>query len=209
MEDNVHYREQNCFAGLLGQHYGIPVTNFGIPGGSLQSTIWTFMWWLDREPEPENCLVLIGLTDSDRFTYYDPNFVSFPGNPPWNRFVHSSWIESGSPDIPPGFRDLYKRHITLVDCPELRRLNYQQSVMTFDGVAARRNIPLLQFNIMTPEMPLDMPTLLWPDRNYCHWIVHHPEKDRVTAPGGHPNEIGHQMIRDHLIPEIDRVILSR
>ena len=116
MNENVAYRERHCFAGLLGQHYGVPVENFGIPGGSLQSTIWTFLWWLERQPNPENCLVLVGLTDSDRFSYYDPNFVSFPGNPPWNRFVHSSWIESGATEIPPAFRDLYKRHITLTDC---------------------------------------------------------------------------------------------
>ena len=28
---NVDYRETNCFLGLLGQNYDVPVENFGIP----------------------------------------------------------------------------------------------------------------------------------------------------------------------------------
>jgi hypothetical protein len=40
---NTHYRESHCFLGLLGQHYDWPTENFGIPGGSLDSTQWTYL----------------------------------------------------------------------------------------------------------------------------------------------------------------------
>ena len=35
-------------------------------------------------------------------------------------------------------------------------------------------------------------------------------KDRpdFLAPNKHPNELGHEVIRDHLITELDRVILA-
>ena len=54
-EQNFSYRLRHCFLGQLGEHYDVPTENFGIPGGSLGSTMWTFQWWLDhetRKPEP-------------------------------------------------------------------------------------------------------------------------------------------------------------
>jgi hypothetical protein len=50
---NKPYRDQHCYLGLLGQHYGVPVENYGIPGGSLDSTVWTFLKWLNQTPDPE------------------------------------------------------------------------------------------------------------------------------------------------------------
>ena len=44
-EQNFPYRLKHCFLGQLGTHYGVPIENFGIPGGSLGSTMWTFQWW--------------------------------------------------------------------------------------------------------------------------------------------------------------------
>ena len=204
---NVSYRETNCFLGLLGQHYDVPVENFGIPGGSLQSAMWTFLWWLRHEPNPEECLVLHGTTDNDRFSLFDPEHKHYSNDPVWNKFIHSAWIEYGSSVIPDHFRDVGKKLIAYSDCEELRQYNYEQAVGLFDGKSARLNIPMLQFHIMPPVTPADVPTLLWPERNYCSWIVRHPEKELVTCPGGHPNEIGHEMISKQLIPEIDSVIL--
>lgn len=207
---NVDYREQHCFLGLLGKHYHVPVENFGIPGGSLQSSIWTYLWWLEHEPNPEQCLVLVGHTDHDRITHYNPNHVHYSNDPPWNKFVHSSWVHHGSSVIPESFRDMIKRQIVLTSCAELNQLNYLQTVMFFDGISARRNIKTLQFHVMPARHCPDLPTMIWPGFSLTMWFRDHPnnQKRELIMPGGHPNETGHQMISEKLISEIDRAIIQ-
>ena len=202
---NDLYRNRHNFLGLLGQHYAVPVENFGIPGGSMQSSIWTFQWWLDHEPCPEECLVLIAHTDSDRFSLYDPNHVSYSNNPPWNKFVHSSWVEYGASEIPEQFRTMIKQQLVLTNCRELSQLNYKQTVQLFDGVAARRNLNMMQFHIMPAEVEMDLPTMIWPEFSTTLWFRDHPgnRNRELVMPGGHPNEIGHQMITEKLISTID------
>ncbi len=209
---NTEYREHNCFLGSLAQHYDVQSENFGIPGGSLDSTMWTYLWWLEHEPNPEDCLVLIFLTESDRFTHYNPNHVHYSNDPPWNKFVHSTWVHFGSSVIGPEFTDLIKRQIVLTDCRELSRIRYSQTTMFFDGQAARTGIPMLMFNTMpAPRNSPKVDTVTWPD---FAWTLHFRDRPdnqnrELIMPGGHPNEKGHQIIRDMLIPEIDRVILSK
>lgn len=209
---NMDYRQQHCFLGLLGSYYDVPTLNFGIPGGSLQSTVWTFLWWLEHEPYPQRCLVLSGLTDGDRFSHYDPNHRHYGKDPEWNKFVHSTWVEQGASSVGSEFHDLCKRQMVLTVCDQLSHYNYLQALLLFDGVSARYSIPMLQFHIAKPQTcsVLSVPTLLWPQSNFCHYFLHRPDnRDRRYAkPGGHPNEQGHEIIRDLLIPEIDRVILA-
>jgi len=205
---NTDYREKHCFLGLLAEHYSLPFENYGRPGGSLQSAIWTFLYWLRHEPNPGECLVLHGLTEAERFTMYDANKKLADSDPKWNKFVHSTWIRYGSDSIPDVLSDVGKNLIAYSTCEELSMYNYEQALHLFDGTSARLNIPMLQFHVSPPPSPVEVPTLIWPERNYCNWIVRHLEKEKITAPGGHPNEIGHQMIKDQLIPEIDRVILA-
>lgn len=206
---NAPYREQHCFLGLLGKHYQVPVENFGIPGGSLQSAIWTYLWWLEHEPNPNECLVLVGHTDHDRFTHYNPAHVHYSNDPLWNKFVHSSWVNFGSSSVPLPFQDLIKRQIVLTNCEELSRLNYMQAVMMFDGVSARRKIPTLQFHVMPATGETGLPTMIWPDFSLTMWFRDHPgnQNRELVKPGGHPNETGHKMITEKLILEIDRAIL--
>ena len=209
-DQNTPYRLSNCFLGQLGQHYGVPTENFGIPGGSLQSTVWTFQWWLDHEPCPEQCLVLVGLTNSDRISHYNPNHVHYSNDPPWNKFVHSSWVNFGSTVVSTEFADLIKRQLVLTNCPDLYRLNYQQTVLMFDGVAARRNIPMIQFNVMPESRKIDhAPTLILPNFSLVTWFRDMPENRNreMIKPDGHPNEAGHTLIRDRLISQIDSCIM--
>ena len=191
----------------LGIHYGVPTENFGIPGGSLGSTMWTFQWWLDHEPLPLNeCLVLVALTNSDRITHYNPNHVHYSDDPPWNKFVHSTWVNFGSSVVPDAYAQMIKSQIVLTDCRALSMLNYQQAVLFFDGVAARNNIPTIQFNIMPAGRPVpNTPTLLEPNFAWTLWFRDHPGNQRreLICKDGHPNEIGHSLIRDHLISQID------
>jgi len=206
-EQNFPYRLKHCFLGQLGQHYGVPIENFGIPGGSLGSTMWTFQWWLDHETLPlEECLVLIALTNADRITHYNPNHVHYSDDPPWNKFVHSTWVNFGSSVVPDPYAQMIKSQIVLTDCKELSQLNYQQAVLFFDGVSARNNLNTVQFNIMpASRLVMNAPTLQEPDFCWTLWFRDHPEnqKRELVCKDGHPNEIGHSLIRDHLISLIE------
>jgi len=209
---NSDYRESHCFVGLLGRHYGVPVENFGIPGGSLQSTIWTFLWWLQNREQHQDSLVLIGLTDSDRFSHYNPEHRRVLNDPPWNKFVHSTWVENDNGPAPGHFRTMCKQQMAYSVCPELSHYNHLQAALLFDGVSARNSIPLLQFHVAQPQSipPVPTPTLIWPDQNFCRYFLNRPDNQdrRYYKSGGHPNEKGHEIIRDRLIAEIDCVILG-
>jgi hypothetical protein len=199
---NTKYRESNCFLGRLGKHYSVPVENFGIAGGSLQSTIWTFLWWLNHEPDPSSCLILIGLTNSYRFSYYNPKHVVYDNDPPWNRFVHSAWPRESK------FQELIKQQTVLTDCKELHQLNFQQAVLTFDGIAARQILNLIQFKIFPePRLPYYIPpTLIDSEDDLKTWLD--GQGQQYLKPRRHPNENGHDLISQRLISRIDSCIIN-
>jgi hypothetical protein len=207
---NEPYRLKYCFLGQLGEHYGVPTENYGFPGSSLQSMLWTFQWWLNNEPNPLDCLVLVGLTNSERISHYDPNRKHRPGNQPWNNFVHSTWLDIDNSDISNDFVIMAKQHLVLTTCPEFFLLNYQQSVLMFDGIAARRNIPMIQFHIRAGKclMP-HCPTLVCPDFSFFEFFQGMPndQKKQMIKPKRHPTEVGHTLIRDRLISQIDSCIM--
>jgi len=204
--ENKPYREKNCFLGLLGDHYGVPVENFGIPGGSLQSSIWTFLWWYENEKDVDlkDCLLLVGHTDSDRASFYNPDHVVCSDDPPWNRFVHTSWVEYGYMGISSEMREMAKMYTVLTDSSQSRRLNYLQSVLFFDGVAKSHDLSMYQFHIMPREVKLDLDTILWNGEDTVTWFRDHPanQKRELIKHNGHPNEIGHEMIKNRLIDSI-------
>lgn len=207
--ENTLYRESNCFLGQLGNYYNVPTENFGIPGGSLQSTIWTYLWWLEHEQKPtQNCLVLIALTDPNRQTFYNPNHVAYSNDPPWNRFVHSAWIHSGGGAENDYWKNMVKAHWTLTDCKQSQELNYKQTVLFFEGQSKYNTGPLLQFNTMFDVVEMNCSTLIWPNGSLNQLVETQPNSRKLFATNGHPNEKGHVVIRDHLIVEIDHAIMS-
>lgn len=210
-DQNTQYRESHCFLGRVAQHYQLPVENFGIPGGSLESTEWTYLWWLDHEPCPQTCLVIVFLTESNRASFYNPNHVHYSNDPPWNKFVHSTWVHFGSSVIGPEFTDMIKRYLVLTECHDLWDLRYRRTVMLLDGIAAKRNIPTVMWNTMPPvrTMP-DVDRIIWPDFSWTMWFRDYPgnQQRELIKSGGHPNEIGHELICNMLIPELDHVILT-
>ena len=208
--ENTPYREEHCFLGQLGKHYTVPVENFGIAGGSLQSTIWTYLWWLEHETVPlERCAVLIGLTDPNRQTFYNPNHVAYANDPDWNRFVHSSWIHSGNTSMSQAWVQMVKSHMVLTDCDQVHKLNYKQTVLFFEGQSHYQTGPLLQFNTMFGVLQINASTLYWPNQSLNHILESHPNKRELFAPMGHPSEKGHAVLRDSLIIELDRAILAQ
>jgi hypothetical protein len=212
MMENTSYRESHCFLGLLGKHYNVPTENFGIPGGSHQSALWTYIWWLQHETiDPSECLILIGHTESNRDTFYNPHHVSYANDPPWNKFVHSSWIHSGATCFDPNWVNMVKANMVLTNCEELEILTYKQSVLFFEGQYHKLGKNLLQFTTMGPptrcgpKIVMAAAGLIWPESGIANLVSNTPA---LLAKGRHPNEAGHAVIRDHLIPEIERVILA-
>ena len=205
--ENTQYRESHCFLGLLGQHYGVPTENFGIAGGSLQSTVWNYLWWLEHESTPQDCFVLVALTSADRYSFYNPNHQQYANDPPWHTYIHSAWVHSGAADIKPEWIDMVKKHMILTDSKQLSDLTYAQTVLFFDG-QIRDTAGILQFNSMSPQKRLQRSSLLWPDLGLQVMFSKLPHRQHLLAPGGHPNVAGHDWIAELLIPEIDRAILA-
>jgi hypothetical protein len=205
--ENTSYRETHCFLGLLGQHYGVPTENFGIAGGSLQSTIWNYLWWLEHDPNPQDCLVLVALTSADRHSFYNPNHHRYANDPPWNQYIHSAWVHSEVGNIKTEWVDMVKKHMILTDCKQLSDLIYAQTVLFFDG-QIQDTAGVLQFNSILPQKLMQRPSLLWPDLALQVMFSKLPHRQHLLAPGGHPNVAGHDWIAQLLIPEIDRAILA-
>lgn len=206
MMENTPYRESHCFLGLLGKHYNVPTQNFGVAGGSLQSSLWTYLWWLEHEQlDPRECLILVGHTEGNRDTFYNPRHVSYANDPPWNKFVHSAWIHSGATCFDSDWVTMVKANMVLTNCNELSNLAYRQSVLFFEGQNYKFQNNVIQFTTMGPSIHIDAEGLLWPDSGLVSFVKDNPE---LLAPNKHPNERGHAVIRDHLITEIERVILA-
>ena len=63
----------------------------------------------------------------------------------------------------------------------------------------------MQFHIMPEDVKMDLPTAIWPGFSTTIWFRDHPgnQQRELIMPGGHPNEIGHEMIAEKLISTID------
>lgn len=207
--ENTPYRESHCFLGQLGQHYDLPTENFGIAGGSLQSTMWTYLWWQRHETLPlDECIVLVGLTDPNRMSFYDPNHVIYANDPPWHRFVHSAWVWSGATCYTDQWMDTVKSLFVLTDCPAQNQLNYEQTVWFFEGQSAINNNNVLQFNTLNYTAEISAKTVIWPNTSLDGLIRSQPNSAELLCPNRHPNENGHQVLANYLISKIDSCILN-
>ena len=206
MYQNTPYRESHCFLGLLGQHYGVPTENFGIAGGSMQSSIWTYLWWLENEAlDPRDCLILVGHTDPNRMSFFNPAHETMHNDPPWNKFVHSAWVHSGADCFGEAWDTLVKQHFVLSDCDQLHKLNAQQTVLFFEGQYHSLSQNLLQFYTMYPHYQHAADSLVLSGSSLNDLLTGRPD---LRAANRHPNETGHRVICDHLITEIDRAIIN-
>ena len=205
---NNDYRLNHSFGGLLAKELGVPYENYGHPGGSLQSTIWTFLWFLENTDWSDTVCV-VGLTGPDRQTWFNPEHEHMGDDPEWNKFIHSTWVNFGSSVIPKVWQDFGKQYLTLSHDDQLSLYNYQQAVYFFDGIAKTKNIPLIQFNLYDPGTVISgCDTLLWPDQNMQKRLLDRPDEKQIHAPGHHPNENGHQIISKELLSEVNHAILT-
>jgi hypothetical protein len=206
--ENTHYRETNCFLGQLGKHYNVPVENFGIPGGSLQSTIWNYLWWMENRPEElDQSLIIVGLTGAGRTSYYNPDHVKYDNDAEWNKYVHSAWITPDM-DYSDEWMNTIKRLTVLSNCREFEKLNYRQAVWFFEGQAALRSKKLFQLCTITPPCVVDVSSLIWNDRCLSYVLKKQPNASTLFAEHGHPNETGHKLMSEILIKHIDSCIIK-
>jgi len=131
--------------------------------------------------------------------------VSYANDPPWNKFVHSAWIHSGATCYDSDWVSMVKANMVLTGCNELSNLAYRQSVLFFEGQNYKFHNNVIQFTTMGPSTHINAEGLLWPESGLASLVKNNPE---LLAPKRHPNERGHEVIRNHLIPEIERVILA-
>ena len=199
---NTTYREQHCFLGLLGTHYAVPVENLSWPGSSLQSAIWNYCWWRDHTPNPDQYLVIVGLTSAYRTSFYNPNHKVYDNDPPWHRYVHSTWVNHSQANFSQEWQDLVQLHTVLTSSEQSQRLNYLQSVYFWQGVQAS-HAGVIQFATMPAVSAVQADNLIWPDSCLRNSIQ---DPDLLCA-HGHPNEKGHAMISKQLQHIIDHAII--
>lgn len=206
--ENNQYRQQNCFLGRLGNHYQVDTVNFGIAGGSLQTTIWNYIWWREHETQPlTDCLILIGLTNANRLSWYNPNHQVCDNDPEWNRYVHSTWIHTNC--YSSEWQNLIKQTVVSTDCKQINRLNYIQTVDYFAGQHSLGGTAgILQFNTLEASCQYLSANLVWPASCLRDMLNQQPNKSELLANQGHPSEQGHQLIAQRLIFCIDSCIIK-
>ena len=153
--------------------------------------------------------MLVALTDANRQSFYNPRHKSYANDPPWNRFVHSAWIHSGNGSDNDDWVKMVRQHMVLTDCPEVNRLNWQQTVWFFQGQKHIHSNIVFQFATLDIPMTLSSAdTLLWPDRG-LHSLLEKESDPSLFCEHGHPSESGHERITKQLIPYIDCAILAQ
>lgn len=184
------YRETNCTLGQFARLAGIQqVENYGIGGGSLQSTQWEFGRWAQRANN-KNTLVVIGLTEASRMSWWNgPNKhkEKFGG-----RYMHNHWIYPGHP-----WEQFVKFYYGTIDEHKLWANNYWNAVTFFSNYCSVNDTPLFMFNVF--PAPCDMEEVVdpgWNARGYMHKIQY--EQGNVLAPGKHPNEKGSIILAERL-----------
>jgi len=216
--ENDSYRESHSYPGLVAKHYGWTHEDIAWNGASLQSMLWNFNYWLDHST-PEHIaesIVLIGLTDESRMSWYNTNFKESRRTEQHeaHRYVHSVWINNdfdikGEEERMQHWRELHKLHYTLCDDQDWRNTNFNTIIRAFDGMAARHNLPMIQFKVLTKQHKLKVPTLLEGSSALEILVIRDkPRRDPLFKSGQHPNEKGHEVLADYLIGKINAAKLQ-
>jgi len=196
---NDSYRLDHCYTGTLAKHYDLTQENLAFPGASLQSMQWNLMWWLNNHNTKyiRNSIIVVGLTDESRISWYNPNHNHTEDDPPWNNYLHAQWLDSSNSNIDQEWFKLHKSYLTMSACDELYKLNYETTAHLFDGIGLKYNIPVIQFNVLS-KTKIDVDSFYDFD---IRMLVSNNYKQQ-----GHPNEEGHRLIAKKLIERIDTLL---
>lgn len=196
---NDEYRMSHCWGGIVANYYGIKFNNFGFNGMSLQSTIWTMLWWLDNN-DTSDSLVIVGLTQPYRTSWFLAE-TKFRGSvlskdPEWNSHVHSVWQQKD-----PVWQTMQKTHLTYSSCEKLSANTRRESIIFFDGISDRYKIPLGQFDCYSNTVDFYGKHHMYPGESAWDWA-----QPNITQTE-HPDEQGHICISNRLISWINSVKL--
>jgi hypothetical protein len=221
-EFNSKYRIQNCFLGQLGRRYQAEVINLGYPGASLNSMREIMTMYLQENPPTPDTLIFAGITQPWRYSWWShEKEKAFDEDPNWNKHIHSTWMASQY-NRDPGFDpkvnstyyeahwfDQFKMFLTHQDCDEHSLMNYNQTLLFFDGIGKHYNIPVIQLNVFKPPFTDDQLILVdsFCGSDYAMDHILNEYGKRALMPGWHPNKFGHQLIADFLQKKIDSEIL--
>ena len=189
--DNDKYRMSHCWGGIVANQFDLKFYNFGLNGMSLQSTMWTLLWWL-KNHNTDNSLIVIGLTDPSRTSWYLSD--SHLRDPQWNTHIHSAWDQKKET-----WNTIKKIHYTHSYCNELLVHNREQSIIFFDGIQHRYNIPIIQFDCYKDQTKFYSQYHAYPGESAINWIGEHRTQTN------HPTKSGHIIISNRLISWINSV----
>ena len=86
--------------------------------------------------------------------------------------------------------------------------NYIHTVNTFNRIATHNNINLLQFNVLTRQYKIKLPTLTESSSALEMLAIRDkPRKEPLFTEHKFPNEKGHQVLADFLIEKINSAII--
>lgn len=203
---NNSYRLANSFPGIIASHYNLALENLAGPSHSVQSMIWNFEWWLDNIGQPENCLLLFGLTEPRRITWWDEHRSS--GREPWHHYIQSNWLEN--PDSGPTYDRWYDLHKTwrAASSEALHTKQYQSAVYLFSGTCERLKIPYVQINMFSDMPKIPFSTVV-NGHNGLEVCLKGDKTNVKHLLNGHPDEKGHKIIANYLIEHIDKKYFDR
>jgi hypothetical protein len=181
------YREQNCTLGQFASLMGVKkVFNYGISGGSLQSTMWEFNKYAGHF-DKKNTLVVIGLTEASRQSWFNKDHRS--------PYMHSHWNHDNHT-----WNKFIKFYLVHSDCEQLWNINHQIAVEYFRNYGIANKLALLQFNVFPPpKLVPGVPN--WNARGFVQEMHH--KHGECLAPGHHPNEKGSKFLAEKLFSEYE------
>jgi lysophospholipase L1-like esterase len=118
--------------------------------------------------------------------------------------MHGTWLTQPNPDIDDNWFKLQKTWLGMSYHVDWAEYNFQQTINLFDQAQSRYGIPVVQFSVLENRYGVTAPSLIYSGTNFRD-ILNQKKTDlgvQPFAPGGHPNEKGHQLIADHLIEHI-------
>lgn len=204
-KENEPYRLSHCYGNLVAKHFDLEFINMAWPGSSLESMCWNLHWYINNGNSRDDVMMLFGLTDATRMSWYNPQHQGARDDPPWNRHMHGAWITPGSPAVDANWYDLKKLWMGMSYHRDWAEFNYWRAVNLFDQAQSRWSIPVIQFNNLdNPWASGNVPSLIYPGQSFKQILAAKKKELNIEpfARGGHPNEQGHQIIADHLIEHI-------
>jgi hypothetical protein len=188
------YRQQHCWPQLVASRFNLTLQNLGFNGESLQSAIWSALWWLENQYK-EDSLIILGLTDPWRTSWFRASHAQDTN--PWSSHVN---IESIFDET--NYHLMKKIYIDMCDCEALRKFNRQQAIIFFEGLSKNTNIPVLQFDLYISRQRVFGVNHMYAGESAAQWVGDH------INPQGHPDETGHILIAKKLISYIESAKLA-